>query len=45
MYEAKCQCGRTASVYAMDRCAGGWAGYFCLSCVPRGWDITDYVKP
>lgn len=41
----KCQCGREASVYAMDRCAGGWAGYYCLTCKPPGWQITDYVYP
>lgn len=41
----KCQCGRDASVYAMDTCAGGWAGYYCLNCKPVGWKITDYVYP
>lgn len=42
----KCQqnCGRDASVYAMDRIAGGWGGYFCLNCKPRGWIISDYLK-
>ena len=37
-----CQCGRAAAVYAQDTCAGGWAGYYCLACVPAGWTITDY---
>ena len=41
--EIKCQCGRSATLYAMDTCAGGWAAYFCNSCKPRGWQITDYV--
>lgn len=26
------KCGRTATVYGMDSCAGGWAGYYCDKC-------------
>jgi predicted SprT family Zn-dependent metalloprotease len=44
MYQYRCQCGRDASVYAVDRCAGGWGGYYCLTCKPAGWDITDYLS-
>ena len=39
----KCQCGATAQVYAMDTCAGGWAGVYCLDHVPNGWIISDYL--
>ena len=39
----KCQCGRYATVYAVDTCASGWGAYFCLNCKPSGWQITDYL--
>jgi hypothetical protein len=41
----KCQCGRPATVYAMDPYPDGWAAYYCLNCKPSGWIITDYINP
>jgi hypothetical protein len=41
--ERKCACGSLATLYAMDTCPGGWADYFCASCKPSGWQITDYI--
>jgi len=41
----KCQCGRDATVYAMDPVPGGWADYYCLNCKPSCWQITDYYYP
>lgn len=34
-------CAGAAEVYAMGKCAGDWAGYYCLSHVPTGFIITD----
>ncbi len=34
-------CGIAATVYAMDTCAGGWAGHYCDSHIPKGFQITD----
>jgi hypothetical protein len=44
MSKSKCQCGQPAAIYAMDTCAGGWAGYYCWECKPRGWMVTDVVS-
>lgn len=40
----RCQCGRCASVYAIDPYPGGWGAYWCLNCKPVGWTVTDYVR-
>jgi hypothetical protein len=32
MRKCEQQCGSDAEVYAGDRCAGGWAGYYCRAC-------------
>lgn len=38
------QCGSQAAVYAMDRFAGGWAGYYCLPCQQAlGFIVADYL--
>jgi hypothetical protein len=34
-------CGVKATVYAMDTCAGGWAGRYCDVHIPAGFQITD----
>ena len=38
-----CHCKQPADVYAMAPYAGDWAGYYCLTHVPTGFTITDYV--
>jgi hypothetical protein len=36
------KCGKTATVYAMDRLPGGWAGYYCEPCAKAlNFQITD----
>ena len=32
MRQCEQQCGKAAEVYAGDRYAGGWAGYYCRAC-------------
>jgi hypothetical protein len=43
--DRKCQCGRDATIYAIDPIPDGWGAYFCLTCKPNGWQITDYLYP
>jgi len=38
-------CRERATVYAMDRLAGGWAGYYCEPCASGlGFVVTDYLE-
>ena len=44
--DVKCgqQCGENATVYAMDRLPGGWAGWYCEPCATGlNFLVTDRV--
>ena len=30
-------CQNEATLYALDPIPGGWGGYYCADCSPRGW--------
>lgn len=41
----KCEnCQEDATVYAMDTCAGGWAGRYCAQDIPQGFTIVKHYK-
>lgn len=38
----KCEnCNKAATVYAMGANAGDWAGYYCDSDIPKGFNVTN----
>lgn len=39
-------CGNIATVYAMDRHAGGWGGWYCVPCAHGlRFVVTDHIDP
>jgi hypothetical protein len=38
------ECFGLATVYAMGRGSGDWGGYYCDTCIPTGFMITDRLS-